>query len=57
MMEREPNALRSACILAALMLVLLGFLSGCAGPTPFIAGPVVETPHGCTEARERGHEC
>lgn len=52
---REPNVLRTAVIVAALML-LLGYLAGCA-PTPFVTGAVVPPPHGCSEARERGHDC
>ena len=54
--EREGNPLRAAVVLAVLMLALFGLLAGCA-PTPFKVGPVVATPPGCADARERGHEC
>ena len=57
MCQRKGNALQTACILAALMLLLGGFLFGCGGPTQFVAGEMTSPPAGCAAARERGHEC
>jgi len=36
--------------------VVLALIAGCV-PTPFVGGREISTPAGCTEARERGHEC
>ena len=50
--------MRAILILAAMWLVVGAAicLSGCA-PTQFVLGDVTKPPYGCTEARERGHEC
>lgn len=54
---KKPHVLQTAFVLAVAMLILLcGFLAGCA-PTPFRVGDVTIPPHGCSEARERSHDC
>lgn len=54
------NVLRSASVLSLVMLVVYALIfqlvAGCS-PTPFRVGDVTQPPHGCTEAKERGHEC
>ena len=32
-------------------------LAGCVASPQFELGPEVPPPHGCTEARTRGHDC
>ncbi|WP_203466402.1 hypothetical protein [Dechloromonas sp. TW-R-39-2] len=54
---KKPHVLQTAALLAVAMLILLcGFLAGCA-PTPFVTGRIVAPPAGCSDARERGHDC
>lgn len=54
---KKPHVLQTAAVLAVAMLILLcGLLAGCA-PTPFRLGDVTQPPHGCAEAKGRGHAC
>jgi len=55
--RRRPHVLQTVAVLAVVMALLLWLLTGCATPSAFVAGAVVSPPAGCTDARERGHEC